>query len=95
MNEEIKVGIYCDEVFFPVVRKETIRPLISQAAQFKSLINQMNEKSTFSNGVLEKEVYVKKPPGYVKVYTKSAIKLAKIPVHHERSEHIDVSFHFI
>jgi hypothetical protein len=31
----------------------------------------------------------------IRVDSKSAIELAKNPVHHERSNHIDVKFHFI
>ena len=31
----------------------------------------------------------------VRIDNKSAIELAKNPVHHERSKHIDVRFHFI
>lgn len=31
----------------------------------------------------------------IRVDNKSAIELAKNPVHHERSKHIDVKFHFI
>ena len=31
----------------------------------------------------------------IKIDNKSAIELAKNPVHHERSKHIDVRFHFI
>ena len=31
----------------------------------------------------------------VQIDNKSAIELAKNPVHHERSKHIDVRFHFI
>ena len=31
----------------------------------------------------------------IRVDNKSAIELAKNPVHHERSKHIDVRFHFI
>ena len=48
-----KAGIDYDEVFAPVARMETIRLLISQAAQFKWPILQMDVKSAFLNGVLE------------------------------------------
>ena len=61
-----QAGIDYDEVFAPVARMETIRLLISQAAQFKWPIYQMDVKSAFLNGVLEEEVYVEQPPGYVK-----------------------------
>ena len=61
-----KAGIDYDEVFAPVARMETIRLLISQAAQFGWPIYQMDVKSAFLNGVLEEEVYVEQPLGYMK-----------------------------
>ncbi|GJU58201.1 retrovirus-related pol polyprotein from transposon TNT 1-94 [Tanacetum coccineum] len=60
-------GIDYDEVFAPVARMETIRLLISQAAQMKWQIYQMDVKSAFLNGVLEEEVYVEQPSGFMKV----------------------------
>ena len=59
-----KAGIDYDEVFAPVARMETIRLLISQTAQFKWPIFQMDVKSPFLNGVLEEEVYLEQPPRY-------------------------------
>ena len=41
--------------------------IISQAVQFKWPIFQMDVKSAFLNGVLKEEVYLKQPPGYVKI----------------------------
>jgi Reverse transcriptase (RNA-dependent DNA polymerase) len=73
-----KMGIDYDEVFAPVARMKTIRLLISQAAQFKWPIFQMNVKSTFLNGVLEEEVYIEQPPGYIKIREeKKVLKLKK------------------
>jgi Reverse transcriptase (RNA-dependent DNA polymerase) len=46
---------------------EIIRLLISQAAQNEWLVHQMDVKSTFLNGVLEEEVYVEQPLGYMKL----------------------------
>lgn len=45
---------------------ETIRLLISQAAQHEWPIFQMDVKSAFLNGTLEEEVFVEQPSGYVK-----------------------------
>jgi transposase InsO family protein len=59
-------GVDYDEVFAPVARMETVRLLISLAAQSKWDIYQMDVKSAFLNGILEEEVYVEQPPGYVK-----------------------------
>ena len=73
-----KAGIDYDEVFAPVARMETIRLLISQVAQFKWSIFQMDVKSTFLNGVLEEEVYLEQPPGYMKIgEEKKVLKLKK------------------
>ncbi|KAH9671981.1 hypothetical protein KPL70_017541 [Citrus sinensis] len=60
-----KAGIDYDEVFAPVARLETIRFIISLAAQNKWKIFQMNVKSAFLNGFLEEEVYIEQPLGYV------------------------------
>ena len=57
-----KARIDYDLVFAPVARMETIWLLISQAAQFKWPIYQMDVKSAFLNGVLEEEVYVEHHP---------------------------------
>ena len=61
-----------------IARMETIRLIISQAAQFKWPIFQMDVKSAFLNGMLEKEVYLEQPPGYVKIgEEKKVLKLKK------------------
>ena len=60
-----KAGIDYDEVFAPVARLETIRLIISLAAQNKWKIFQMDVKSAFLNGFLEEEVYIEQPLGYV------------------------------
>ena len=51
-------GIDYEEVFAPVARLETVRLLISLAAQMKWKILQMDVKSVFLNRVLEEEVYI-------------------------------------
>lgn len=60
-----RAGIDYDEVFAPVARLETIRLMISLAAQNKWRIYQMDVKSAFLNGYLEEEVYIEQPLGYV------------------------------
>jgi len=73
-----KEGINYDEVFVPVVRMEMIQLLIYQTAQFKWSIFQMDVKSDFLNGVLEEEVYIEQPPGYMKIgEEKKVLKLKK------------------
>jgi Reverse transcriptase (RNA-dependent DNA polymerase) len=61
-----KASIDYDEVFAPMARMETIRLLISIAAQFEWLIYQMDVKSAFLNEVLKEDVYVEQSLGYMK-----------------------------
>jgi Reverse transcriptase (RNA-dependent DNA polymerase) len=61
-----KAEIDYDEVFAPVARMETIRLLISQVIQFEWTVHQIDVKSAFLNEVLEEEVYVEQPLGYIK-----------------------------
>jgi Reverse transcriptase (RNA-dependent DNA polymerase) len=61
-----QAGVDYEEVFAPVARMETIRLLIALAAQSKWHIYHMDVKSAFLNGVLEEEVYIEQPLGYLK-----------------------------
>ncbi|RZB65513.1 Retrovirus-related Pol polyprotein from transposon TNT 1-94 [Glycine soja] len=71
-------GIDYDEVFALVARLETIRLIISLAAQNKWKIYQMDVKSAFLNGFLEEEVYIEQPLGYeVKGQEEKVLKLKK------------------
>ncbi|KAE8709398.1 Agamous-like MADS-box protein AGL6 [Hibiscus syriacus] len=73
-----KAGIDYDEIFAPVARLETIRLIISLAAQNKWKIQQMDVKSAFLNGVLEEELYIQQPSGYeVKGHEDKVLKLNK------------------
>ena len=58
-------GIDYDEVFAPVAYLETILLLISLSTQNQLRILQIDVKSTFFNGYLKEELYVKQPIGYV------------------------------
>ena len=58
-------GIDFDEVFMPVAQMESIRMLLTVAAQEGWLVHHMDVKSAFLNGELKEEVYVQQPPGFV------------------------------
>ncbi|KAM1357424.1 hypothetical protein ACFX2H_031230 [Malus domestica] len=60
-----KPGIDYNETFAPVARLDTIRTLIALAAQKSWKLYQLDVKSAFLNGVLEEEVYVEQPDGFV------------------------------
>ena len=60
-----KPGVDFHETFAPVARHETIRGLISIAAQKGWFLHQLDVKSAFLNGVLKEEVFVDQPEGFV------------------------------
>ncbi|GJV48739.1 retrovirus-related pol polyprotein from transposon TNT 1-94 [Tanacetum coccineum] len=60
-----KHGIDYEEVFDHVARLETIRMIIAIATQYRWKLYQMDVKSAFLNGLLEEEVYVEQPKGYI------------------------------
>nr|GEY57011.1 retrovirus-related Pol polyprotein from transposon TNT 1-94 [Tanacetum cinerariifolium] len=53
-----------DEVFAPVARIETIRLFLAYASFKNFVVYQMDVKSAFLYGKIEKEVYVYQPPGF-------------------------------
>lgn len=58
-------GIDCEEVFAPVVRIKIIRLVVGIANNHNWPIYQMDVKSAFLNGLLEEEVFVGYPHGFV------------------------------
>jgi hypothetical protein len=58
-------GIDYDETFSPVARFESLRLLLALAALEDWEIHQMDIKSAFLNGVLDKEIYMEQPQGFV------------------------------
>nr|GEV17079.1 putative RNA-directed DNA polymerase [Tanacetum cinerariifolium] len=59
-------GIDYMEVYAPVARMDTIRLMLALAAQNGWSIYQMDVKSAFLHGMLQEDVYVQQPQGYVK-----------------------------
>ncbi|KAK1670520.1 hypothetical protein QYE76_058679 [Lolium multiflorum] len=57
-------GVDYGETFAPVARLESIRILLAYAAHHGFKLQQMDVKSSFLNGPLHEEVYVKQPPGF-------------------------------
>ena len=58
-------GVDFDETFAPVARLESIRILLAIASHLNFKLYQMNVKSAFLNGMLQEEVYVEQPKGFV------------------------------
>nr|GEX01595.1 retrovirus-related Pol polyprotein from transposon TNT 1-94 [Tanacetum cinerariifolium] len=61
-TQEEEIGY--DEVFAPVTRIEAIRLFLAYASFKDFVVYQMDVKSTFLYGKIEKEVYVCQPPGF-------------------------------
>ena len=60
-----KEGIDYFDTYAPVARISTIRVLIALASIYKLQIHQIDVKTTFLNGELEEEIYMKQPQGFV------------------------------
>ena len=58
-------GVDFDETFVPVARLESIRILLAIASHLNFNLYQMDVKSAFLNGMLQEEVYVEQPKGFV------------------------------
>jgi hypothetical protein len=73
-----KEGIDYEETFSLVAKHTSIRTIIALAAKMKWKLHQMNVKTTFLNGVIEEEVYIKQPQGFEVEDTKNHVcKLKK------------------
>ena len=58
-------GVDFDETFAPVARLESIRILLAIACHLNFKLYQMDVKSAFLNGMLQEEVFVEQPKGFV------------------------------
>ncbi|GKB90727.1 putative ribonuclease H-like domain-containing protein, partial [Tanacetum coccineum] len=72
-------GINYDEVFAPVARIEAIKLFFASASFMNFLLYQMDVKSAFLYGTINKEVYVSQPPGFVDPeFPKKIYKVEKV-----------------
>ena len=66
-------GIDYDETFSPVARFESLRLLLALAALEDWEIQQMDVKSAFLNGVLDEEIYMEQPQGFITPGTETKV----------------------
>ena len=60
-----KYGVDYEEVFAPLARLDMVRMFISLTEHYSWKIYQLDVKSAFLNGILEEEMYVEQPEGFV------------------------------
>ena len=58
-------GIDYGETFSPIARLEGVKMLLAHAAHKRFKVYQIYVKSTFLNGILEEEVYIEEPKGFI------------------------------
>ena len=58
-------GIDYGETFSSIARLEGVKTSLEYASQRGFKVYQMDVKSVFLNGILEEEVYIKQPKGFV------------------------------
>src|SRR3984885_620399 len=73
-----KKGIDFDEIFSPVVKMTSIRTILSLVTVEDLHLEQLDVKTTFLYGDLDKEIYMQQPQGYeVKGKDKLVCRLKK------------------
>jgi Reverse transcriptase (RNA-dependent DNA polymerase) len=74
-------GIDFQETFSPVAKLNTIRVLLSFAANLDWPLHQFDVKNAFLHGDLEEEIYMDPPPGYEGLRNKGLVCKLKKPLY--------------
>lgn len=70
-------GVDYKETFSPVAKLNTVRVLLSLAANLNWPLHQFDVKNPFLHGYLKQEVYMDIPPGYTTSLPRTVCKLQK------------------
>ena len=65
MGPRVGQGVGCEETFSPVARYESLRYLLAHAALQDWEIEAMDVKLAYLHGVLEEEIYMEQPEGFI------------------------------
>ena len=70
-------GIDYSDTFAPVARLDTIRLVLDVAAQNDWKVFQLDVKSAFLNGLLQEEIFVEQPEGFIEEFHEDKVYLLK------------------
>ncbi|GKD30121.1 zinc finger, CCHC-type containing protein [Tanacetum coccineum] len=99
-----KSGIYYFDTYAPVARISTKRLLIAMASIHNLIIHQMDVKTAFLNGELDKEVYMNQPRGFIMLgnenklckLIKALYRLKQTPKQwHQNFDEVDLTNEFL
>lgn len=76
-------------------RKQPTVALSTCEAEYIALANAVQEAKFFMQLCLDMKVGIKEGKSLVMIDNQGAMNLAKTPVQHQRSKHIDIKYHFI
>ncbi|GMP55257.1 hypothetical protein CsSME_00020123 [Camellia sinensis var. sinensis] len=83
------------ETFAPVAKMNSVRVLLSLAANLDWLLYQFDVKNAFLHGDLEEEINFRTDSMRLYCDNKAAINIAHNPVQHDRTKHVEIDRHFI
>ena len=66
-------GIDYNETFSPVARFASIRALLAVSLEKEMIVHQMDVETAFLNGVLEEDIYMEQPPGYIQLGSENLV----------------------
>ena len=72
-----KEGVDYEETFAPVAKYTSIRDIISLASVLGWRLHQMDMKTAFLKGIIEQEVYIEQPKGFIVHGSNSHIRWLK------------------
>lgn len=84
-----------DKVLVGEESPEMDDPRLYRAAEYIALANAVQEAKFLKQLCIDMRVSIGEGKAFIKIDNQGATNLAKNPIHHQRSKHIDIRYHFI